>query len=207
VVRRRKVRLGDAGRGGSRSDRLVDPWGLVDKADIWYLIAGTVKGQRTFRVDRIVEAVVTQEPAQRPADFELAQAWQEVVDHVEVQRSPVSATVSVPERFVRVLRGQFGRHCEVLATHEGRATVRLAAPTPLMIAQHLAGWGALLEVVESEPVQAELARLGSELVTRYAGALPGAGSPDFGATGVAVPRATSPAGAAAGVDDASRPTT
>jgi hypothetical protein len=37
-----------------------------------------------------------------------------------------------------------------------------------MIAQHLAGWGALVEVVESDAVRAELARFGAELVERYA---------------------------------------
>ena len=37
-----------------------------------------------------------------------------------------------------------------------------------MIAQHLAGWGALVEVLEPESVQVELARLGAELVRRYA---------------------------------------
>jgi hypothetical protein len=36
------------------------------------------------------------------------------------------------------------------------------------IAQELAGWGALVEVLEPDSVKAELARLGSELVERYA---------------------------------------
>src|SRR5437667_453964 len=52
VVRRLKVRLVYAGRGREESERLVDPLGLVDKDDIWYLIAWTAKGRRTFRVER-----------------------------------------------------------------------------------------------------------------------------------------------------------
>jgi hypothetical protein len=36
-----------------------------------------------------------------------------------------------------------------------------------MIGQHLAGWGALAEVEESDEVRRELARLGAELVQRY----------------------------------------
>jgi predicted DNA-binding transcriptional regulator YafY len=168
TVRRRKVRLTYAGRNREQTQRLVDPWGLVDKDDIWYLLAGTQDGQRTFRVDRIVDAEVTEQLAERPDDFELSEAWQRVVTEVEQQRSLVSATVLVQARFVSVLQTQFGRHCEVGNTaDDGRVRVRLAAPTPLMIAQHLAGWGALLEVVESDPVQAELARLGGELVDRY----------------------------------------
>jgi len=167
VVRRRKVSLEYEGR--ERTRRLVDPWGLVDKDDVWYLVAGTVKGQRTFRVDRIVEAEVTDLPAERPADFELSQAWEQVVDVVEQRRSLLSATVLIEARFVPVLRDHFGRHCEVEGpVGDGRLRVRVAAPTPLMIAQQLAGWGSLVEVEEPESLRAELARIGAELVERYA---------------------------------------
>jgi predicted DNA-binding transcriptional regulator YafY len=110
VVRRRKVRLSYRGRSGPPSQRLVEPWGLVDKDDIWYLIAGTPKGQRTFRVDRIAEAVLTDEPAERPNDFQLAQAWQEVVAEMEQRRSLVQATVLIEGRFVHVLQSHYGRH-------------------------------------------------------------------------------------------------
>ena len=168
VVRRLKVSLDYANRARERTTRLVDPWGLVDKDDIWYLLAGTETGQRTFRVDRILDTSVTDVPAVRPDGFQLSDEWQRVVDEVEQQRSLVSATVRIDGRLVWVLRGQFGRHCDVVGTApDGRVDVRLAAPTPLMIAQHLAGWGATVEVVESEPVKAELARIGTELTGRY----------------------------------------
>lgn len=170
VVGRRRVRFGYASRGKERAERLVEPWGLVDKDDVWYLVAGTPKGQRTFRVDRIADAVVTDEVFEPPADFELSTAWERVVSEVEEFRSGVSATVLVAARYVRVLRGQYGRHCEVLGTvDDGRVRVRVSAPTPLMVAQPLAGWGALAEVEDSPEVRAELARLGAELVARYSG--------------------------------------
>jgi predicted DNA-binding transcriptional regulator YafY len=169
VVRRRRVRFSYAGRGRERSVRTVDPWGLVDKDDIWYLVAGTERGRRTFRVDRIADLEATDETFTPPGDFDLAVAWDEVVAEVERRRSLVSATVLVAARFVHVLRDQYGRHCEVLDTlDDGRARVRLAAPTPLMIAQPLAGWGAMIEVEDSPAVRAELARLGAELVARHA---------------------------------------
>lgn len=170
VVGRRRVRFGYASRGQVRTERVVEPWGLVDKDEVWYLVAGTARGQRTFRVDRIADAVVTDEVFEPPADFDLSAAWERVVSEVEERRSGVSATVVVAARHVRVLESQYGRHCEVLDTlDDGRVRVRVAAPTPLMIAQPLAGWGALAEVEDSPEVCAELARLGSELVARYSG--------------------------------------
>jgi predicted DNA-binding transcriptional regulator YafY len=172
VVRRGKVRFGYASRGREPSVRVVEPWGLVDKDDVWYLVAGTERGQRTFRVDRIADAELSGETFERPTGFDLSRAWDEVVSEVEERRSGVSATVLVAARFVHVLRDQYGRHSEVLDTlDDGRVRVRLAAPTPLMIAQPLAGWGAMVEVEDSPAVRAELARLGAELVERHARAV------------------------------------
>src|SRR5690606_23354060 len=63
VIRRRKVSLTYVNGVGARSERLVAPWGLIDKDGIWYLIAGTDRGRRTFRVDRIAEAELTDQTA------------------------------------------------------------------------------------------------------------------------------------------------
>ncbi|MEV4196947.1 helix-turn-helix transcriptional regulator [Micromonospora globbae] len=168
VVRRRKVRLTYADRAGQQTERMVDPLGLVDKDDVWYLLAGTAHGQRTFRVDRIRDAVVTDLAAQRPPDFRLPAAWQLVVEEMERRRSLLSATVLVDARFVPVLQSQFGRHCEVVdSVRDGRRRVRLAAPTARTIAEQVAGWGARIEVLEPAAVRAELARIGTELTARY----------------------------------------
>lgn len=62
----------------------------------------------------------------------------------------------------------FGRHFRIDGElDDGRTRIRLAAPTPLDIARNLAGWGAMIEVVEPRSVQAELARIGAELAARY----------------------------------------
>lgn len=183
VVRGRKVRVRYVGRSGSaggsgapdRSDegaptRTVEPWGLADKNEVWYLVAGTPEGRRTFRVDRIRDAQVTDEPASRPQGFDLAQAWAEVVDDMEVRRSQTWATVLVEPRHAFVLHDQFGRHCVDEGTvADGRARLRVAAPTAGMIAQHLAGWGGGIEVLDPPSVQDELARVGAALVARYGG--------------------------------------
>ncbi|MGW5163366.1 helix-turn-helix transcriptional regulator, partial [Nonomuraea wenchangensis] len=167
VVAGRKVRLTYARKGGEPAERLVDPLGLVDKDGLWYLVAGTGAGRRTYRVDRVTAAETTELPAERPDGFDLAAEWERVVGEVERRRSLVTAVVLVAGRHAGILRDHFGRHCEVLG-HEpdGRARVRVAAPMALSIAEQLAGWGAQVEVVEPEEVRAELARIGAELVAR-----------------------------------------
>ncbi|GAA0273105.1 helix-turn-helix transcriptional regulator [Cryptosporangium japonicum] len=167
IVRQRKVRLVYVNGRRERTERVVEPWGLVDKDDVWYLIAGTANGRRTFRVDRMLDAEPTDEPSTRPDDFALAEAWAEVVGEVEERRSRTWATVTIATRFVPILRNHFGRHCHVEAESDDRSTVRVGAPTALDIARNLAGWGSQVQVIEPEPVRAHLARIGSELADLY----------------------------------------
>lgn len=162
VVHRRKVRFDYSGKG-----RLVDPYGLADKDGVWYFLAGTPAGQRTFRVDRMSAAEITDLPSERPDDFDLREQWARVVEEMEQRRSLVSATVLVDARYLPVLRSRFGRHCEVLGERDGRVEAKVAAHWVRSIAEQLAGWGDLVEVVEPEPVRAELARIGRELTGRY----------------------------------------
>lgn len=164
VVRRVNVTFTYKGTGR----REVSPLGLVDKNDNWYLIAQTAHGQRTFRVDRTIDIVVTDTSFQRPTDFDLAEAWASVVDTVEGRQRQTTATVVIPEKLLSVLGNQFGKHCVVQSVSDGRLVATVSAPAPVMIAQHLAGWGGTLDVVESDSVRAELARIGAELVNRYA---------------------------------------
>jgi predicted DNA-binding transcriptional regulator YafY len=163
VVRRRKIKF--LYRDVRRE---AEPWGLIDKGGIWYLIAGTDRGQRTFRLDRVGELSVSDETFDRPDDFTLDSAWEATVATLEERRSRTWATVLIPERFLWVLRDQFGRHChpgEVLG--DGRVTVRVGAPVPRDIARTLAGWGSAVEVTEPPEVRAELARIGAELMAFY----------------------------------------
>lgn len=170
VVRGVRVRFTYAprGRGAAPGERLADPWGLVEKGGVWYLIAGTERGRRTYRVDRMLDVTVTDLPGARPEDFSLEASWREVVTEMERTRSLLSATVLVAERLVPVLRAQFGRHCEPLEVlDDGRARVRVAAPTARAIAQQLAGWGAELQAEAPESVRSELARIAHELRAAY----------------------------------------
>ena len=76
----------------------------------------------------------------------------------------------IEDRFVPTLQDHFGRHGPTEGhLADGRARVRLAAPTPLDIARNLAGWGGAVEVLDPPAVRHQLARIGTELAARYAG--------------------------------------
>ncbi|MBD8058283.1 YafY family transcriptional regulator [Cellulomonas sp. JH27-2] len=168
VIRRRQVTIVYAGRAGP-SERTVDPWALVDKGEHWYLVAGTSHGRRTFRLDRISAVTLEVTPASRPDDLDVERIWESVVDEMKQHRSRVTAVIMTSARLVPVLRGQFGRHVSVLADEDGgRARVAVSSHTARSVAEHLAGFGAAVEVLEPDDVRAELANLGAELVSLYA---------------------------------------
>jgi predicted DNA-binding transcriptional regulator YafY len=161
---------------GYRDDpaREIEPWGLVDKDGIWYLVAGTSRGQRTFRVDRMTSAEPTGAGFEVPADFDLAEAWAQVTTELEGRRSGTSAEVTLPETLVTPLSDVLGaRHVErVGETVAGRARLRVTSNTPGMLARQLAGWAPEIDVLGPPEVRAALAAIGGDLAGRYGTPLP-----------------------------------
>lgn len=149
--------------------REVEPWGLVDKDGIWYLIAGTPRGRRTFRVDRMTEASATDVAFTPPIDFDLAATWAEITDQLEGRRAGTTADVTLPEALVTPLSDVLGaRHVERTGdAGAGRVRLRVTSNTPGMLARQLAGWAPEIDVVGPPEVTAALAAIGSDLAARY----------------------------------------
>jgi predicted DNA-binding transcriptional regulator YafY len=170
VVEGRQVRLGYADRARSQTERVVHPLGLVEKDSIWYLVADTANGMRTFRVNRVRSVTPTGEPVVRPDGFDLAATWDAVVATMEQRRTSLRARVRVTPPAHHGLRGQFGPTTSVVGElPDGRLEVEIGARTAEMIAERIAGWGAALEVVAPREVREALARIGRQLVERYDG--------------------------------------
>lgn len=170
VVARRRVRIEYAAWNRDPVERLVDPWGLVRKQERWYLLGAVDGAERTYRVDRMLQAVITDEPSSRPVDLDLSEVWERVTDEVGRQRSSARATVIVDAGVVPLLQTQFGQRTVVEEELDGlRARVRVTAPTEQLIARGLAGWAEYVEVVEPASIRGELRRLGEALVARNVG--------------------------------------
>ena len=55
VIEGEQLRLGYVARDRSTTSRVVHPLGLAAKGQVWYLVADTEAGLRTFRVDRVTD--------------------------------------------------------------------------------------------------------------------------------------------------------
>ena len=73
--------------------RALEPFGLVCKAGVWYLVARRDGELRTYRVSRVHEVSTLEEQFERPADFDLATFWGESVAGFEAALPPVDVVV------------------------------------------------------------------------------------------------------------------
>jgi predicted DNA-binding transcriptional regulator YafY len=155
-------------REGAVSERQADPLGVVAKAGAWYFVAQTAAGRRTSRVNRITSLTLTSHPADRPQDFDLSRAWQEIAANIDQLRTRVTATVQTTNVALEGLRTQFGTDMsEPLALADGIFEVELGGGSYEALAEPLAGWGSSLIVADPEEVRVRLAEIGSELVAVY----------------------------------------
>lgn len=80
---------------GEQKERTVDPLGLVAKGSAWYLVANTTDGFRTFRVSRMEQPRILDQPSARPAGFDLASHWKRSTDELRESRKRYKATLGV----------------------------------------------------------------------------------------------------------------
>jgi predicted DNA-binding transcriptional regulator YafY len=169
-----RVRLGYATPGKPPGVRTVDPLGLAAKAGASYLVAGTGRGLRMFRLDRVTSAEPTGEPVTRPADFDLATAWRAAAARIEDRLHAATVTARAEPGALRLLARLFGARLRTDPEGaepgpDGRVPVTIDGPSPEAVAGQLAGLGARVEVVAPPAARARLAAIAAELAALYGG--------------------------------------
>jgi predicted DNA-binding transcriptional regulator YafY len=169
VIDGRRILLGYVARDRSVTARIVDPLGLVAKGQVWYLVAGTEAGLRTFRADRVKSVEQTDEPVVRPDGFDLAETWQGISEKVDQMRAPFQARAAAEPWVVQVCRFALGTRIAIGSTlPDGRVEIELRGHGIHSLAGELAGFGAALEVLDPPELRERMARTGAELVSLYA---------------------------------------
>jgi predicted DNA-binding transcriptional regulator YafY len=173
IWQEQRLRLAYRRSDGQWVKRLVDPYGLVAKAGIWYLVAGSFGHPFTFRVSRIDEAAVTASHFERPSHFDLVQYWQEWCAYFENSRQQVAVTLAVQPAGLPLLVRAFGEGIHaVLAESDktddhGRILLTLTFDSEEHACLRLLGLGAAVEVVGPFGLRRRLAERASELLAIY----------------------------------------
>jgi predicted DNA-binding transcriptional regulator YafY len=83
------------GRDNRVRSYVVDPYGLVNKAGVWYLVADHDAVPKLFRADRTRSASVLDEPVRRRDGRELADVWDVLRRGIEELPAEVAVTARV----------------------------------------------------------------------------------------------------------------
>jgi len=147
----------------------VDPYGLVAKAGVWYLVADRRGRPRLFRADRVVCARLTDVPVRRRPGVELADAWEELRRQVEERPGGIDVTVRVRrDRFDLFLRLHGGTLTEP-PEDDGASDWVVARLAYGLVgeARPLLAFGDRLEVLAPREVREELARVAASVTELY----------------------------------------
>lgn len=167
----RCVTIAYTDRGGKVTRRTLEPFGLVTKAGVWYLVARDAGTMKTFRVQRIARARVLERTFTRPANFDVGEYWKGVAAFVGAEDAPFQATF----RMSRAALANAGLFFNVESRRRIRAgqpaawLVRIAFPSFTAAVHEALGWDGEAVAVDPPQLRAALAERASALVARYAG--------------------------------------
>ncbi|MEV6295849.1 YafY family protein [Streptomyces sp. NPDC051896] len=157
---------------GDREPRTytVDPYGLVAKAGVWYLVADRRGAPRLFRADRIRSARPLDEPVRRRPGVELADVWEVLRRQVEDRpEDGIDVTVRVRrarlDMFQRVMAAQLTE----LPDDDGESdwvTARLTFPVRRAVRQLLA-FSDQVELLDPPEARAELLAAARSVTALY----------------------------------------
>jgi predicted DNA-binding transcriptional regulator YafY len=168
----RKVRLVYRKSDGEKSERVVDPLGLVAKAGIWYLVAISHNDLRVFRISRVQQAEVLDEGSERPDDFDLEQYWIKVSTELQ-QWTMYPVKLRVSPTFVPVLPQILGEavHQQIERAsspdEEGWITLTLEFGSFVHARGEILGFGTFAEVLEPVELREAVIQVASGVVEFY----------------------------------------
>ena len=150
----------------------AEPYGLVAKANIWYLVYARGGTPHVVRVSQIVEAELMEDTFIRPPDFDLLTFWEQWCKEYESQ-PPFLAKVRVSPEALPMLaeylgdraRGQLSQ--SPVPDADGWVTLDLPFESFVTARSRLLGLGRAVEVLEPEALRKSLVDFAAQIVGFY----------------------------------------
>ncbi|MBG7699674.1 YafY family transcriptional regulator [Streptomyces sp. MC1] len=164
---------------GEREPRTytVDPYGLVAKAGVWYLVADRRGRPRLFRADRVRSARLLDEPVRRRPGVELADVWELLRRQVEERENEIEVTVRVRRELLDMFQRMVAAQLTAPPEDDGASewvTARLAYPVLRAVRQLLA-FSDRVEILDPPEARAELLAGARSVTALYQGEDPADG--------------------------------
>lgn len=118
----RRVRLRYRSSDQHRAtEMVVDPYGLVCKSGVWYLVADVAGEPRLFRVSRVEAVLVADEPVIRRDGVSLADRWEELRRRVDERPAPVRVLARVRRTRLDMFARMFAAHLAAVTAGDAPA--------------------------------------------------------------------------------------
>ncbi|MFK7801215.1 MAG: helix-turn-helix transcriptional regulator [Anaerolineae bacterium] len=157
---------------GKTSQRIVNPYGLVAKAGLWYLIAESERGFIVYRISRI-ESVGAQETYFVRSDaFDLIQYWEGWVTDYETSLPQYPIKMRVNSEAAVMLPFVLGEPIQQALSDsqiesDGWQTLSYTFERHDEARMFALGMGPLIEILEPEVLRLEVIKLAKETVNHY----------------------------------------
>ncbi len=152
----------------------VEPYGLVAKANTWYLVCARNGHLRVLRVSRVVDARLLDDGFERPADFDLAAFWRGWCADVEENRPSYPVALRVAPQLVPWLPRVFGEQGREAQRHAGPADTEGWIPLTVVFESledartQILGLGRAVEVLEPLALRESVLDFARQIVGLYA---------------------------------------
>ncbi|MFC8829295.1 helix-turn-helix transcriptional regulator [Streptomyces sp. NPDC057137] len=156
----------------------VDPYGLVVKAGVWYLVADHRGVPGLYRADRVRDATLTDAPVRRRDGVELGDVWDLLRRKVELRPADIEVTARVRvtrlDMFLRIQAAQLTDEEPVVEASGEWARLALVF-TELRAVRALLAFGENVEVLSPPEARDVLAGAAAAVTELYGGSHPAPG--------------------------------
>jgi predicted DNA-binding transcriptional regulator YafY len=155
-------------------EQLAEPYGLVAKASVWYLVYGRAGNVQVARLSQVIAAEILPGTFTRPPDFDLATFWEKWCAEYESQppyvvRVRLSPTVLPMIQYYLEERARHFRWGKNKPEADGWVTLDLPFESFVTARTRLLGLGRAVEVLSPEPLRKSLVDFAEQIVDFYRG--------------------------------------
>jgi predicted DNA-binding transcriptional regulator YafY len=156
------------------SDRVLEPYGLVLKGGIWYVVARSGEDIRTFRLSGIQALIALDERFERPRDFDLPAYWAEAIVKFEQDLYIGTARVRATDRGIARLKAVSDTVRQAIDAQSiepnaaGWATIMIPIEEIGWATREMTKAGAEVEVLEPPELRAAVAEVARKMAALYA---------------------------------------
>lgn len=162
----RQVSIRYRDRNGAQTERTIDPYGLVSKAGVWYLIARQQDGEfRTFRVERIQNGDDLPSRFARDEKFDLEAHWRSANAALARPAEWYEATLHVATDWCEWVMS-YNEH-DLVGEDEHGKTLRMRFHSLREAIYQTAAWGPRVRVLEPAELLQALAEHAREMLALY----------------------------------------